>query len=75
MLDAGVGHKGGKFQVIRLTMKKRMRATLDAIRTELMRRRHQPVPVVGKWLRTVVRGYFAYYGKHPLKAVLTDRPK
>lgn len=38
-----------------------MRATLDAIRTELMRRRHQPVPVVGKWLRTVVRGYFAYY--------------
>src|SRR5690625_7204603 len=26
-----------------------------------MRRRHQPVPVVGKWLRTVVQGYFAYY--------------
>src|SRR5699024_12205445 len=22
---------------------------------------HQPVPVVGKWLRTVVQGYFAYY--------------
>src|SRR5690606_18600137 len=31
------------------------------IRAELMRRRHQPVPVVGKWLRTVVQGYFAYY--------------
>lgn len=51
----------GKFQVIRLTMKKRMRVTLAAIRAELMRRRHQPVPVVGKWLRTVVQGYFAYY--------------
>lgn len=51
----------GKFQVIRLTMKKRMRVSLAAIRTELMRRRHQPVPVVGKWLRTVVQGYFAYY--------------
>ena len=51
----------GKFQVIRLTMKKRMRVTLAAIRTELMRRRHQPVPAVGKWLRTVVQGYFAYY--------------
>src|SRR5699024_1869406 len=51
----------GKFQLIRLTMKKRMRVTLAAIRAELMRRRHQPVPVVGKWLRTVVQGYFAYY--------------
>ena len=56
----GVG-RGGKFQVIRLTIKKRMRATLEAIGRELMQRRHQPVPVVGKWLRTVVQGYFAYY--------------
>lgn len=56
----GVG-KGGKLIVIRLTIKKRMRATLAAIRQELMRRRHQPVPVVGKWLCTVVQGYFAYY--------------
>jgi len=56
----GVG-KGGNFIVIRLTIKKRMRATLAAIRQELMRRRHHPVPVVGKWRTTVVRGYFAYY--------------
>lgn len=56
----GVG-RGGQFNVIRLTVKKRMRATLEAIRLELMRRRHHPVPVVGKWLRTVVQGYFAYY--------------
>lgn len=52
---------GGSFQVTRLTVKKRMRATLDAIRQKLMKRRHEPVPVVGKWLGSVVRGYFAYH--------------
>jgi len=40
----------GRFQVARLTVKKRMRATLEAIRAELMRRRHESVAIVGKWL-------------------------
>ena len=26
-----------------------------------MRRRHLPIPVVGKWLGQVLRGYFAYF--------------
>jgi len=51
----------GHFQVIRLTVKKRMRATLTAIRETLLRRRHEPVPVVGAWLGRVVAGYFRYY--------------
>lgn len=51
----------GQFQVIRLTVKKRMRATLDAIRTKLMSRRHEPVAVIGSWLRRVVQGYFNYH--------------
>jgi group II intron reverse transcriptase/maturase len=51
----------GKFQVVRLTAKKRMRATLTAIRDKLYQRRHQPVPIVGAWLQRVLNGYFAYH--------------
>ena len=51
----------GLFQVRRLTVKKRMRAKIAEIRVELMRRRHQPVAVVGKWLNRVVRGYLNYH--------------
>jgi RNA-directed DNA polymerase len=49
------------FIVRRLTVAKRMAATLKAIRTSLMRRRHQPVRVVGVWLRSVVQGYLNYH--------------
>ena len=44
----------GKFQVVRLTAKKRMRATLTSIRKTLYQRRHEPVPVVGVWLQRVL---------------------
>ena len=51
----------GDFQVLRLTVKKRMRATLLAIREELSRRRHDLVRVQGQWLKRVVSGYFNYH--------------
>ena len=51
----------GLFQVRRLTVKKRMRLRIAEIRVELMRRRHQPIVVVGKWLNRVVRGYLNYH--------------
>ena len=51
----------GKFQVVRVTAKKRMRATLTAIREKLYQRRHEPVPVVGAWLQRVLNGYFAHH--------------
>ena len=51
----------GKFQVVRLTAKQRMRATLTAIRGKLYQRRHEPVPLVGAWLQRVLNGYFAYH--------------
>jgi RNA-directed DNA polymerase len=51
----------GKFQVVRLTAKKRMRATMTAIRDKLYQRRHEPVPIVGAWLQRVLNGYFAYH--------------
>jgi len=49
----GQNHTVG-FKLIRLTIKKRMRATLVAIRQTLRRRRHEPVPVVGRWVRRVL---------------------
>jgi group II intron reverse transcriptase/maturase len=51
----------GKFQVVRVTIKKRMRDTLTAIREKLFQRRHEPVPVQGEWLRRVLNGYFQYH--------------
>lgn len=51
----------GWFKILRLTVKKRMRATLKAIREKLRSKMHQPVPQVGKWLGSVVRGYFNYF--------------
>ena len=53
--------RGGGFKIVRLTIKKRMRATLKSIRAQLMRRRHEFVPKLGRWLGHVVQGYFNYY--------------
>ena len=49
------------FQLKRLTRRDRMRARLRAIKEELQRRMHEPIPLQGKWLRQVVRGYFTYH--------------
>jgi len=46
-----------QFQVVRLTVKKRMWATLTAIRATPMRR-HEPIAELGEWLRRVVQGCF-----------------
>ena len=52
----------GRFTVLRQTIRKRMRAKLSEVKAELKRRMHDPVPVVGKWLRSVVGGHIRYYG-------------
>ena len=54
-------NRAGHFTVRRLTSKKRMRAKLKEVKAELRRRRHQPIPDVGRWLGSVVRGHLAYY--------------
>jgi len=51
----------GAFQLKRQTRRDRMRARLRAIKEELRRRMHEPIPLQGKWLQLVVRGYFAYH--------------
>ncbi len=38
-----------------------MRAKLKEVKAELMRRMHLPIPEVGRWLGSVVRGHLAYY--------------
>nr|WP_217478047.1 hypothetical protein [Paraburkholderia humisilvae] len=55
----------GDFLIVRLTIKKRMRATLVANRETLMRRRHEPVPVVGPWLRRVLLSLAEIFGFDP----------
>src|SRR5262249_11226738 len=53
--------RGGRFALKRKTMAKRMRAKLREVKAELMRRMHQPIPEVGRWLGSVVRGYRDYF--------------
>src|ERR1700747_3509422 len=49
-------------RVLRQTMRKRLQAKLNAVKAELQRRMHEPVPEMGKWLQAVVRGHIRYYG-------------
>ena len=51
----------GRFLLKRKTRRDRMRAKLQAIKEELLRQRHQPIPKQGDWLKQVVTGFFAYH--------------
>ena len=51
----------GKFQIKRKSRRDRMRAKLQAIKQELRRSMHQPIPKQGRWLQQVVTGYFNYH--------------
>ncbi len=53
--------KGNHFTIHRKTIAKRLRAKLKEVREEVIRRRHEPVPVLGKWLRSVVQGHLNYF--------------
>jgi len=51
----------GRFVVLRQTMRERMQAKLKATGKLLRRRMHAALPEVGRWLRSVVEGYYRYY--------------
>jgi group II intron reverse transcriptase/maturase len=53
--------KTGRFWLKRITVKKRMRAKLKAVKAQIKQRRHLPIPIQGAWLGSVVRGHQAYY--------------
>ncbi len=50
----------GKFTVGRETIGKRLTASVKKIREEVMHRRHEPTSHVGRWLRSILQGYFNY---------------
>jgi RNA-directed DNA polymerase len=52
---------GTGFQLGRKTQRKRMRAKLREIEETLRQHRHKSIGEQGRWLGTVMRGYFAYF--------------
>jgi RNA-directed DNA polymerase len=53
--------KGNRFTIRRKTIAKRLRIKLKEVRETIIRKRHEPVPVLGKWLRSVIQGHFNYF--------------
>ena len=53
--------RAGRFKLKRVTSKNKMRAKLKAVKTEMMRRRHLPIPEQGRWLASVLTGHYRYY--------------
>ncbi len=53
--------KDKRFIIRRKTIAKRLRAKVKEVKEEILRRRHEPVPELGKWLRSVVQGHLNYY--------------
>src|SRR6266568_331724 len=49
------------FQLGRKTQRKRMKAKLREIKETLRQHRHKPIDEQGRWLATVIKGYFAYF--------------
>jgi retron-type reverse transcriptase len=52
--------RGDKVIVRRATLAGRKRATLAAIKRELIRRRHRPLGETGRWLRRVLQSWLGY---------------
>jgi RNA-directed DNA polymerase len=53
--------RNGGFAVKRHTSRQRLRAKLAEIKQQLQLRMHDPVAQTGKWLKSVVQGYFNYH--------------
>jgi len=56
-----VNRSDGKYKILRLTDKKRMCATLKRLKRVLTAKMHEAVEDVGKWLGSVLRGYYNYF--------------
>jgi group II intron reverse transcriptase/maturase len=53
--------RNGDFAVKRKTVGKRMRAKLLELKQQLCNRMHDPIALTGKWLKSIVQGYFNYH--------------
>jgi len=54
-------NRTGMFVVARTTMRKRLTAKLKGVKEGLRKRMHEPIGAQGRWLASVVRGYFQYH--------------
>lgn len=54
--------RGGRFVVLRKTMRKRRQAKLREVKDQLRRRLHDSIPEQGRYLRSVVAGHCRYLG-------------
>ncbi len=54
-------NRHGRFKVKRVTSKKKMRAKLKSVKTDMRRRMHHPIPEQGRWLARVLQGHYNYY--------------
>ena len=54
--------RNGRFKLKRITIKKKMRARLRSVKTEIRRRWHHSIPEQGRWLASVLAGHYRYYG-------------
>ena len=54
-------NRNRKFIVARTTMRKRLTAKLKGVKEELRKRMHESIVNQGRWLASVVRGYFQYH--------------
>lgn len=54
--------RNGKFIVLRRTMRSRLRRKVKELKLDLRKRMHLPIPEVGRWLASIVRGHSQYYG-------------
>ena len=53
--------RNGRFKLKRVTSKKKMRAKLHSVKTEMRRRWHHSIPEQGHWLASVLAGHYRYY--------------
>jgi RNA-directed DNA polymerase len=52
----------GRFQLKRLTSRRKRNAKLASLAREIRHRRHEPVPMQHRWLLSVLGGHDRYYG-------------
>jgi RNA-directed DNA polymerase len=51
----------GTFLLLRLPMRKRVQAKLKEIKEQLKLRRYTSIPEMGRWLHSVISGWYRYY--------------
>ena len=59
--SCGRTRQSSGFIVKRNTVSKRLRAKLQEVKQALYKRRHEPIPVQGTWLRGALQGYLNYH--------------